>query len=67
MGGALLLVSASLLSARFPSVRDLAASFGNEGVVTVGALYIVAAALTGTGGMALITGPLLGRPSGDLD
>ena len=64
MGGALLLVSASLLSPRFPAVRELAASFGNEGVLTVAALYIVAAALTGTGGMALLTEPLLGRPRG---
>jgi di/tricarboxylate transporter len=62
MAGALLLVSLSLVSARFPAVAELAASFGNEGVVTVAVLYVVAAALTETGGMALVTERLLGRP-----
>ena len=64
MGGALLLVSLSLLSPRFPPIRDLAASFGNEGVITVAVLYVVAAALTETGGMALLTQRWLGRPQG---
>ena len=62
MGGAVLLVSCSLLSPRFPPIRELAASFGNEGVITVAILYVVAAALTETGGMALVTERLLGRP-----
>ena len=62
MGGAVVLVSCSLLSPRFPPIRELAASFGNEGVITVAILYVVAAALTETGGMALVTERLLGRP-----
>ena len=62
MTGALSLVSLSLVSPRFPTVRDLAASFGNEGVLTVAVLYVVAAGLTETGGMRLLTERLLGRP-----
>jgi di/tricarboxylate transporter len=62
MGGALTLVSLSLVSDRFPDVRDLAAAFGNEGVLTVAALYIVAGGLTETGGMTLLTQRVLGRP-----
>lgn len=62
MAGALLLVSLSLVSSRFPAVGELAASFGNEGVITVAVLYVVAAALTETGGMSLLTERMLGRP-----
>lgn len=62
MTGALGVVTLSVVSARFPGVRDLAASFGNEGVLTVAALYVVAAGLTETGGMALLTERVLGRP-----
>ena len=62
MGGALVLVSLSVWSPRFPSPSDLAGSFGNEGVLTVAALYIVAAALTETGGMAMLTERALGDP-----
>jgi di/tricarboxylate transporter len=63
MSGATLLVSLSILSPRFPGVRDLTGSFGNEGVLTVAVLYVLAAALTETGGMRMLTEPLLGRPS----
>jgi di/tricarboxylate transporter len=63
MGGALSVVSLNLLSERFPGARDLAASFGNEGVLTVAALYVVAAGLTETGGMTLLTERVLGRPT----
>ena len=62
LGGALVLISMGLLSPRFPTVSDLAASAGNEGVLTVAVLYVVAAALTETGGMALVTERLLGHP-----
>jgi hypothetical protein len=43
MGGALVAVTLSLVSDRFPSPGDLAAAFGNEAVLTVAALYVVAA------------------------
>jgi di/tricarboxylate transporter len=62
MAGALLLVSLSLVSRKFPRVAELASSFGNEGVITVAVLYVVAAALTETGGMTLLTERVLGRP-----
>jgi di/tricarboxylate transporter len=62
LGGALVLISMGLWSPRFPTVSDLAASAGNEGVLTVAVLYVVAAALTETGGMTLLTERLLGRP-----
>jgi di/tricarboxylate transporter len=61
-GGALMLVTLSLTSTRFPGIGDLSASFGNEGVLTVAVLYVVAAGLTETGGMRLLTERLLGRP-----
>lgn len=62
MTAALTLVSLGLASPKFPRIADVAASFGNEGVLTVAVLYVVAAALTETGGMALLTEPLLGHP-----
>ncbi len=62
MGGALVLVSLSTVSDRFPSPRDLAAAFGNEGVLTVGALFVIAAGLAETGGIGLIIERWLGRP-----
>ncbi|HEX7008558.1 MAG TPA: SLC13 family permease [Phycisphaeraceae bacterium] len=36
--------------------------FGNEGLITVAALFVVVAGLTQTGAMALIVQPILGRP-----
>ncbi len=48
---------------RFPAPRELAASFGNEGLLAVGVLFIVAAGLTQTGGLRLVTERLLGRPT----
>jgi di/tricarboxylate transporter len=62
MGGALVAVTLSLVSDRFPSPGDLAAAFGNEAVLTVAALYVVAAGLTETGGIAMLTERVLGRP-----
>lgn len=62
MGGALTLTTLSLVSPAFPEPRELAAAFGNEGVLTVGALFVVAAGLTETGGIGLLTDRLLGQP-----
>jgi di/tricarboxylate transporter len=61
-GGAVILTSLGLFSDRLPSPSHLAASFGNEGLLTVAVLFVVAAGLTETGAMSLITEPLLGRP-----
>jgi di/tricarboxylate transporter len=41
--------------------------FDNEGLITVAAMFIVVAGLSATGGMRLITAPLLGRPRSTLD
>jgi Na+/H+ antiporter NhaD/arsenite permease-like protein len=40
----------------------MAAEFGNEGLVTVGVLFVIATGLTETGGMGLLTARLLGQP-----
>ncbi len=62
LGGMTILMSFSMLSDRFPSPREMAGSFGNEGLLTVGVLFVVASALTRTGALGLMTEPLLGRP-----
>jgi Na+/H+ antiporter NhaD/arsenite permease-like protein len=55
-------MSLSLFSDRFLSPAQLAAAFGNEGLLTVGALFVVAAGLTETGGLSLLTDRLMGTP-----
>jgi len=46
----------------FPSPATMAAGFGNEGILTIAVLFVVAAGLAQTGAMGLITRPLLGTP-----
>ena len=41
--------------------------FDNEGLATVATMFIVVTGLSATGGMSLITSPLLGRPKSTLD
>jgi di/tricarboxylate transporter len=41
--------------------------FDNEGLITVATMFIVATGLGATGGMSLITAPLLGRPRSTLE
>jgi di/tricarboxylate transporter len=62
MGGLTLLMTLNVFSDRFPAPGQFAAAFGNEGLLTVGVLFVVAAGLTETGGMALAIDRLLGRP-----
>lgn len=62
MGGLTFLMTLAAFSDRFPSPGELAAVFGNEGLLTVALLFVVAAGLTETGGMALAIDRLLGRP-----
>jgi di/tricarboxylate transporter len=64
MGGATLLMSMSLFSDRFPSPREFAAGFGNEGLLTVAVLFVVAAGLTETGAIAMMAERVMGRPAG---
>ncbi|MEX2214619.1 MAG: SLC13 family permease [Phycisphaeraceae bacterium] len=49
-------------SAKLPSTQALVAGFGNEGLITVAVLFVLAQGLTQTGAMSMITEPLLGRP-----
>lgn len=51
-----------IFSDRFPSPTEAAAGFGNEAMLTVGALFVVAAGLTQTGGLSLFTERLVGTP-----
>lgn len=67
MGAATVLMTLSLASHRFPSPSQIAAGFGNEGVLTVAVLFVVAAGLTETGAMAMATERLLGRPTTTAD
>lgn len=53
---------AKIESSKLPVVSDVAAGFGNTGILTVGALFVVVAGLVQTGGMSLVAEPLLGRP-----
>ncbi len=63
VGGAVLLTTIGLAGETLPSPRVLASQFGNEGVLTVGMLFVAAAGLTETGGLQLITERLLGVPT----
>jgi di/tricarboxylate transporter len=62
MGALTMLMTLSAFSDRFPSPRQLAGAFGNEGLLTVAVLFVVAAGLTETGGIGLAIDRLLGRP-----
>lgn len=63
MAGVTVLTTLSLIpNSTFPTVRDMAAQFGNEGLLTVGVMFVIATALTETGGMELLTAGILGRP-----
>lgn len=62
MGTLTAFMSLSAFSDRFPSPAQAAAAFGNEGLLTVAVLFVVAAGLTQTGGLNLITDRLLGYP-----
>lgn len=62
ISAAAVLTTLSIASERFPSPRQTASLFGNEALLTVGALYIVAAGLTETGALSSIAERVLGRP-----
>ena len=65
--GAGALMTLGLLSSRLPSAHDVASAFGNEALLTIAALFVVAAGLTDTGAIHLITDRVLGRPRSDTD
>lgn len=62
IGVVLAVLTASAFSEKLPGARELASSMGNEGLLTVGALFVVAAGLTHTGALQGIGGLLLGKP-----
>ena len=59
---AVLTMLSALSDGRLPRPAEMARGFGNEGLLTVGVLFVVARGLTETGGLAPITERLLGRP-----
>lgn len=58
----LMTVGALAGSTDLPSAGDAMRGFGNEGLLTVGVLYVVTVGLTQTGALGLIVAPLMGRP-----
>ena len=62
LAGTTAFMTLSAFSEKFPTPRQMAAEFGNEGLITVAVLFVIAAGLTETGGMGLLTARLLGRP-----
>jgi di/tricarboxylate transporter len=63
LGAVAVVVTLGELSDRFPGASAVAATLGNEGLLTVGILFVVAAGLTETGALRLVSERLLGRPS----
>lgn len=62
LSAATVLASLRIFSDRFLAPRDVASALGNEGLVMVAVLFVVAAGLTHSGGASRIGTPLLGRP-----
>ena len=67
LGAVAVLMSLSFLSDRFPSPGEMAAAFGNEGLATVAALFVVAAGITETGALTRFTERILGRPRNPIE
>ena len=62
LGGLALLMTFGLFSDAFPSEAEAVAGFGNEAVITIAVLFVIAEGLNQTGAMGLVVEPLLGRP-----
>lgn len=62
LAGMALLMGLGVFSDAFPSAQRAVAGFGNEAVVTIGVLFVIAEGLSRTGAMERLTGSLLGRP-----
>ena len=62
LGGLTVVMTLGIFSSRFPTVSQSLQGFANEGLITIGVLYVVAEGLGRTGAMGLISQLLLGRP-----
>ncbi|MEM8739412.1 MAG: SLC13 family permease [Planctomycetota bacterium] len=62
LGGMALLAALGVFSDAFPGAAEAVAGFGNEAVVTIGVLFVVAEGLSRTGAMTRLSGRWLGRP-----
>ena len=63
LGGLAAVMTLGFFSDRLPTPDEAVAGFGSEALVTVGLLFVVAAAITRTGALRRVALPLLGRPS----
>ena len=62
LAGLALLMTFGLFSDAFPTEAQAVAGFGNEAVITIAVLFVIAEGLNQTGAMGLVVQPLLGRP-----
>jgi len=63
VGGMTVTMTLGLFSPdKFPSATRCVAEFGNEGLITIGVLFVVAEGLSRTGAMSRVMQPLLGLP-----
>ena len=62
LGALALLMTFGLFSDAFPTPAQAVEGFGNEALITIAVLFVIAEGLSQTGAMSLVTQPLLGRP-----
>lgn len=64
LAGLTLLITGGLFSeGLLPTPKQAVVGFANEGLITIGVLYVVALGMSQTGAMELLARPLLGRPT----
>jgi di/tricarboxylate transporter len=63
LGAMAILMGMGAISPLFPSPKEIVGQFGNEGLVTVGTLFVVAAGLSQTGALSILSNRVLGNPT----